>query len=122
MNPVDWPPAGRRRRLGAWLLDVVLFAGTLGFGWLAWTWHCWASGETPGKRLLGVCVVDSWTNRPADRSRMALRALAYQGLAVLLGLATFGLGWLYCIGAVLGAGRRTLYDEWSHTVVLARTH
>jgi len=46
--------------------------------------------------------------------------LVYQAVVVLLGVATLGLGWLYCVGAALGASRRTVYDEWSHAVLLQR--
>jgi len=33
---------------------------------------------------------------------MALRALVFQVVVVLLGVVTLGLGWLYCVGAALG--------------------
>lgn len=49
---------------------------------------------------------------------MAQRALVYQSVVLGLGVATLGLGWLYCVAAALGASRRTVYDEWSHVVVL----
>jgi|SRR5882757_2141506 len=117
---VGWLPASRRRRLGAWLLDVGLFIGTLGLGWLVWVWRAWARGTTPGKSLLGVIVFDTDTHRPATRSRMAQRALVYQSAAALIGLATLGVGWLYCVGSVLGTNRRTVYDEWSRAVLLER--
>jgi hypothetical protein len=115
-----WEPAVRWRRFSAWLLDIALFVVTLGIGWAVWTWRGWAHGSTPGKSLLGLTVFGSDTRRPATRDRMAQRALLYQGAAVLLGVATLGLGWLYCVAAALGTGRRTLYDEWSHTVLLQR--
>jgi hypothetical protein len=67
-----------------------------------------------------VTVFDTDTHRPATRSRMAQRALVYQSVAALIGLATLGVGWLYCVGSVLGADRRTVYDEWSRAVLLQR--
>jgi hypothetical protein len=79
-------------------------------------------GTTPGKSLLGLTVFDTDTDtrRPATRNRMALRVLVYQVVVVLLGEVTLGLGWLYCVGAALGANRRTVYDEWSRAVLLER--
>lgn len=115
-----WLPARRRRRIAAWLLDIGLFVLTLGVGWLALAWRGWASGTTPGKAMLGLTVFDTEARRPADRGRMATRALVYQALALLLGVATLGVGWAYCVGAALGGARRTLYDEWSRVVLLQR--
>jgi len=115
-----WEPAARWRRLGAWLLDVALFVVTLGIGWAVWAWHSWAWGTTPGKSLLGLTVFGTDTRRPATRARMALRALVYQSVVMLIGVATLGLGWLYCVAAALGTGRRTVCDEWSHAVLLQR--
>jgi hypothetical protein len=93
---------------------------TLGVGWSMWVWRDWARGTTPGKSLLGLTVFGTDTRRPATRNRMALRALVYQVVVLLLGVATLGLGWLYGVGAALGANRRTVYDEWSHAVLLER--
>jgi hypothetical protein len=117
---VGWRPAARWRRFSAWVLDLALFAATLGIGWSMWVWRDWARGTTPGKSLLGLTVFDTDTRRPATRDRMALRALVYQVVVVLLGVVTLGLGWLYCVGAALGANRRTVYDEWSGAVLLER--
>jgi len=115
-----WKPAARWRRFSAWLLDIGLFVVTLGIGWTVWTWRSWAQGSTPGKSLLGLTVFGTDTRRPAGRGRMVQRALVYQSVVLLLGVATLGLGWLYCVAAALGASRRTVYDEWSHAVVLQR--
>ena len=102
------------------LLYFGMFVVTLGIGWAVWTWRSWARGTTPGKSLLGLTVFGTDTRRPATRARMALRALVYQSVVVLIGVVTLGLGWLYCVAAALGTGRRTVYDEWSHAVLLQR--
>jgi hypothetical protein len=108
------------RRVSAWVLDLALFAVTLGIGWSLWVWRDWARRTTPGKSLLGLTVFDTDTRRPAPAIGWRWRALVYQVVVVLLGVVTLGLGWLYCVGAALGANRRTVYDEWSHAVVLER--
>jgi hypothetical protein len=53
---------------------------------------------------------------PASRPRRLAAWLLDVGLFV----TTLGVGWLYCVGSVLGANRRTVYDEWSRTVLLRR--
>jgi hypothetical protein len=115
-----WESAAHWRRVSARLLDIGLFGVTLGIGWIVWTWRSWAHGTTPGKSLLGLTVFGTDTRRPVGRDRMALRALVYQSVVILIGVATLGLGWLYCVAATLGTSRRTVYDEWSHTVLLQR--
>lgn len=112
------PPADPGSRLAAGLLDLALIVCTLGVGWAIWTWRRWADATTPGKGMLGLTVVDLTTRRPATRRRMAQRTLVYQALALVLGAVTFGLGWLYCVAALAGPNRRTIYDEWAQVVVV----
>jgi RDD family protein len=114
-----WSPAGRVRRLAAWCVDLLVFAASLGVGWTIWAWRTWPSGTTPGKRALGLAVFDTGSARPASRRQMVLRTLVYQALALLVGVFTLGVGWLYCLGGVFGAQRRTVYDEWSNSIVLS---
>lgn len=118
--PLDgWTPAPRARRAAAWALDLGLVVATLGLG-LVWTLRAWRDGTTPGKRALGLTVFATDTGRPADRRRMAVRALVHRMWARAFGLATFGLGYAYVLGGAAGQSRRTLYDDWAQTVVLAR--
>lgn len=114
-----WTLATRRRRAAAWALDLVLILATLGIGWAISTWRLWAHGTTPGKARLGLVVFAIDTRRPATQARMALRGLVYRSLANLIGLATAGIGWIYVLAGAGGATRRTLYDDWSQTIVLA---
>ncbi|MGI9003394.1 MAG: RDD family protein [Pseudonocardia sp.] len=115
-----WRPAAPARRFAAWAVDVGLFVVTLGVGWTYWAWRTAGRSTTPGKALFGLTVFATDTHQPASRARMALRGIVYQGAAVLMGLATLGLGWIYVLAGTAGANRRTLYDEWSQVVVLAR--
>lgn len=116
----DWVLATRRRRCAAWALDVGLFVASLGVGWAVSTWRRWGQGSTPGKAILGLTVFDVGTRRPCTRRRMALRALGHQGIVVLLGIATLGLGWLYALAGMCGVNRRPLWDEWAQVIVLAQ--
>lgn len=114
-----WVLASRPRRAGAWAVDVLLFVGTLGVAWLVTVRTLWPHGTTPGKPLLGLRVFGTDTRCPADRRRMARRCLVHRTAARALGIATLGIGYAYVVGGAAGAGRRTLYDEWAQTVVLA---
>lgn len=115
-----WTLASRRRRLAAWTVDLGLLAATLGIGWVVWNVVLWRDGTSPGKKMLGLTVFATDLRRPADRRRMALRALVHRTWARLFGLASFGLGYAYAVGGAAGQTRRTLYDDWAQTVVLAR--
>ncbi|MGH3915231.1 MAG: RDD family protein [Pseudonocardiaceae bacterium] len=114
-----WTLATRRRRAAAWALDLVLILVTLGIGWAISAWRLWAHGTTPGKARLGLVVFATDTRLPATQARMALRGLVYRSLANLIGLATAGIGWIYVLAGANGTTRRTLYDDWSQTIVLA---
>lgn len=58
--------AGQGRRLAEYVLDAVLFAFTLGIGWLIWLLVVGGRGQSPAKQLLGIHVVR------ADGSRAGL--------------------------------------------------
>lgn len=49
------------RLIGAYLLDTVLSLVTLGVGWVIWAAITAGEGATPGKRLLGMKVVNKET-------------------------------------------------------------
>ena len=53
----DLALASQGRRLAAFVLDIVLFAFTLGIGWLIWLIVVGQRGQNPAKQLLGMRVV-----------------------------------------------------------------
>lgn len=116
---VGWRPAPHGRRTAAWAIDVALILGTAGVGYLLWAFRLWEAGTTPGKRALGLTVFATDTRRPADRNRMVLRAFVHRMWGRAMGISTLGLGFFYVWGAAAGRTRRTLYDDWAQTVVLA---
>lgn len=115
-----WTRAPRGRRAAGWALDVALFAVTLGVGWTVWSCRLADRATTPGKALLGLTVFATDTRRPATRQRMLLRGLVFAPLAVAIGAATLGLGWLYLVAGLAGRNGRPIYDEWARVVVLHR--
>ena len=105
-------------RLGAALLDGLLYVLTLGIGWLIWMLITWGSGQTPGKQLLHQVVVDPNTGQRFTRGRMCLREFVVRGLLFgLLSFLTLGVFSLVDALMVFREDRRTLHDQVSGSVV-----
>ena len=68
-------PCSNGRRLGAVLLDGLLFVLTCGIGWLIWSIVLWSQATTPGKKMLGLRIVDAASGAPATMNQMLLRQL-----------------------------------------------
>ena len=49
--------ASRKRRLAGFVLDILLFVFTLGFGWLMWFLIIAGHGQTPAKAVISLRVV-----------------------------------------------------------------
>jgi uncharacterized RDD family membrane protein YckC len=65
--------ASFQHRLGAFALDGVFAFLTLGIGWLIWSIIVWGEGQTPGKKILKIRVLNSVNGRVASRGHMAIR-------------------------------------------------
>lgn len=114
------PLVSNGKRFGAYALDGVIFlvsAITLFLGWFVWAFIIFGKGQTPGKQLLGIRVVDASTRRVVSYGTMALRTLVYQ---LLLGTITFGVTTV--IGAIMVLvdenRRQGLWDRLANTVVV----
>ena len=57
-------------RLGALVLESVLFLVTLGIGWVIWALVIVGRGQTPAKALLNLRVVDTGSLKPVGFARM----------------------------------------------------
>ena len=141
------PLASQEHRLAAAAVDGGLIAATCIIGWIVWTLILWSKGQTPGKYLLKIRVLNEPTGTPATWGQMFIRqhligwALAtpyliayllsifypntsgWFGLIVgsLLSLAIWLL--LAAIGIVdivwaFGPTRRRLVDYWAGTIVV----
>ncbi|HEX2805187.1 MAG TPA: RDD family protein [Kineosporiaceae bacterium] len=105
-------------RLGAALLDGLLYLLTLGIGWLIWMLITWGSGQTPGKQLLHQVVVDPQTGQRFTWGRMCLREFVVRGLLFgLLSFLTLGVFSLVDALMVFREDRRTLHDQVSGSIV-----
>ena len=84
--------AGVGSRLGAALLDSLLLSVTFGIGWLIWAAIIAGKGQTPGKQLLKLRVVDATTARPIGFGRMFfMRGLVAGFVASVAILFTIGI-------------------------------
>jgi uncharacterized RDD family membrane protein YckC len=103
-------------RFGAYLLDAVLMIVTFGIGWFIWSIVLWQKSTSPGKKMLGLMVVDVNTGQPASVGTMALRELVGKTL----------LSWLSCgltslVGAIMILAtekRQGIWDQIATTTVV----
>lgn len=109
-------PCGNWVRLGAHLLDGVLFVVTCGIGWLIWSIVLWQQATSPGKKMLGLRIVDLQTGVPASMNQMAMR----EGLGkIVLGIVTAGLVSLVSTVLILVTPtRQGAWDYLSRTTVI----
>ncbi len=57
-------------RFLSYLLESVLATVTLGIGWLIWAATLSGTGQTPGKKIMGLTVIDEQTKKPMTMGRM----------------------------------------------------
>jgi uncharacterized RDD family membrane protein YckC len=138
---VDVPVlATPQHRLGAVAVDIGLIFATSFIGWGIWSLIVWGKGQTPGKQLLKVRVLNEPTGKPATWGQMLIRQVligwvlaapytfAYGFYAINLNQsALFGL--VACILLliafyvldvvwVFGPKHRRVIDYWSGTIVV----
>jgi len=98
-----------RKRLGAFLLDVVLLVATLGIGYLVWALILYRSGRSPAKQLLGMRVIKLKDDRPAGWWRMLWREIAKLVMLTVL-VSAFWILWDY--------DNQELWDKFAETLVV----
>ena len=115
--------SSRKRRFGAFLLEIPLAFVTLGIGYVIWALIVYARGQTPAKQILSMRVVRLKERRTANWGWMALRQIV---LGALIGFALdffasgLSLAWLLINGIVLvsTSRRQALWDMMVDTVVV----
>jgi uncharacterized RDD family membrane protein YckC len=73
MDKYVFPKATVQHRLGGKAVDLAMYTGTFGIGWLIWSFIVWGQGQTPGKQILKLRVYDKTTEKPAKWGQMAIR-------------------------------------------------
>lgn len=108
------------KRLGGYLLDVVLAIVTLIIGWLIWSLIVWNKSQTPGKQLLRMKTVKKDTGERATYGTMVLREFVGKWLIVdaaigsLCFLATIVLDFML----LWDKDRQQLWDKIANTIIV----
>lgn len=138
---VDFPLlATPQHRLGAVAVDIGLIFATSFIGWGIWSLIVWGRGQTPGKQLLKVRVLNEPTGKPATWGQMLIRQIligwalaAPYTIAFLFNYLNFSQAAFIGISAclillialhivdivwVFGPTHRRLIDYWAGTIVV----
>jgi uncharacterized RDD family membrane protein YckC len=107
--PAGITTTSAKKRLGGFLLDVVLFIATLGIGYLVWTLIVYRSGRSPAKQLLGMRVIKTKDDRPSGWWRMVAREF-FKGLLLTVLVSAFWILWDY--------DNQELWDKMAETLVV----
>jgi RDD family len=99
--------APRLTRLAAFVVDLALIVVTLGVGYLAWFAMTAREGQSPGKRFLGLRVINR-DGTVASPGKMWLR----------LGVTILASGWLDPAVALFNRDAKTLHDFICRTLVV----
>lgn len=112
------------KRLGGYLMEILMLVLTLGIGWLIWSLVVWGRGQTPGKQVLGMRVLDARTGRAASWGTMFLREFVVKWLLMaIIGLVTFGVGSLIAeLWLLWDKDNQELWDKVANTMVVNDPH
>jgi RDD family len=102
--------ASRAQVAAAFALALLLFAVTLGIGYIAWGAVTWGQGQTPAQRILSLRCWLTQDGRVAGRDEMGTRQVL--GLFLCGGLIWGVFVWLF------SKNRRSAGDLLAGTVVL----
>lgn len=107
------------KRFGAYLLDFALVIVTLGIGWLIWTLIILGRGQTPGKQLLNMRVVDADTGQLTGYGKMFVREFLLKGILMTIVITvSFGLGLILYFWLTWDNRNQELWDKMLNTVVV----
>lgn len=118
VQPAPVTLASIGQRWVAAVLDNLVFWFTLGIGWLIWLWFTSAEGQTPGKKVLGLRVIQQ------DTGKLLVRGEAF-GRGVLKTIFDLVSMFLFYIPMFIAAGmlfsdplRRAPWDRMLKTLVV----
>ncbi len=77
------PLASRGQRFAGHIFEIVLFALTLGVGWVFWFLRTARHGQTPAKAFLGLRVVGP-DGQPASLRQMVVRDMVLKVLVFVV--------------------------------------
>lgn len=106
-------------RLAAALINGVLMVVTLFVGYLVWTLVLWNQGTNPGKKMLGMRIVQASTGRTCTFGEMLVRNFVFGSLVIgLISGFTLGIGGLVDLFMIFGERRQRLIDKMAGTLVV----
>lgn len=103
------------KRLGAAIIDQILLMVTLVIGWLIWAAVTAGSGQTPGKKLLGMRVINQNTKVPVSVGTMLLRGIVGGLVAGLVFPLTLG---VLIFMPFWDRRKQTIFEKVSGTLVV----
>ena len=109
-------PCSNGQRLGASLLDGLLFVVTLGIGWLIWDIVLFSQSTSPAKKMLGLRIVDINTGVPATMQQMLLREVLGK---FILGSVTGITGLVSIVLILVTPSRQGVWDYIARTTVVS---
>lgn len=102
-------------RIGAALIDGLLMLVTLGIGWIIWSVVLWKDATSPGKKMLGMRIVDANTGAPATMNQMVMREAVGKWV---LGYVTGIVSVASCVMLFATPRRQAVWDYVATTVVV----
>jgi uncharacterized RDD family membrane protein YckC len=109
-------PCSNGQRLGASLLDGLLFVVTLGIGWLIWDIVLFSQSTSPAKKMLGLRIVDINSGAPATMQQMLLREVLGK---FILGSITGITGLVSIVLILVTPSRQGVWDYIARTTVVS---
>jgi len=107
--------ASKGRRIGGFVLEILLFIVTLAIGYLIWMLIAWARGQTPGKQVLHMRCYRPESRSDAGWWYMFLR----QFVGAVINQITFGVVFLVSVIMLIARkDNRTIPDLIAGTVVI----
>lgn len=99
-------------RLLCALLEVVLALVTLGIGYFIWQFFTYRTGQTPGKKLMGIRVITLNDGKALPFWMTLLREWIVKGF---IGSITFGIAYIWIL---FDDKNQALYDKVLNTIVV----
>lgn len=103
------------KRIGAYLLELVLFVVTLVIGYLVWMLIAWTKGQSPAKQVLKMRVYRPTEGRVAGFGIMALRQIIG---GIVEGILSFVTELISFIMLISSKDHKAIHDHIAGTVVL----
>jgi len=107
------------RRLGQYMLDVLLLLVTLLIGYWIWSLIIWGRGQTPGMQILHMRVIKADNFKEAGRGTMAFRQLIGKLLLfTVINLVFVPAGLVLCFMLLWDRERQEVWDKIANTLVI----